>query len=100
MKRAGSIGDTGELERTVLVLRAAGLSPRRFAGRNLVAELVRRRRDDGSWRGNVAPTAFGILALRAAGEPRDVAAALGRLAGARAGRRRRLRAGARSRQRR
>ncbi len=68
VKRAGSIGDTGELERTILVLRAAGLSPRRFGGRNLVAELVRRRRDNGSWRGNVAPTAFGILALRAAGE--------------------------------
>ena len=100
VKRAGSIGDTGELERTILVLRAAGLSPRRFGGRNLVAELVRRRRDNGSWRGNVAPTAFGILALRAAGETRVVAAALGRLAGARAGRRRRLRAGARSRQRR
>ncbi len=67
LRRAGSIGDTGEIERTILVLRAAGLSPRSFGDRDLVAELVRRRRSSGSWRGNVAPTAFGILALRAAG---------------------------------
>ena len=31
--------DIGEVERTVLVLRAAGLSPRRFGGRDLVAEI-------------------------------------------------------------
>ena len=64
---AGSLKDTGELERTIMVLASAKLNPRRFAGRDLVAELMRRRRGDGSWAGNVAHTAFGIFALRAAG---------------------------------
>jgi len=68
LSRAGSISDTGELERTILVLRASGLSPRRFGGRDLVAELLRRQRADGSWGRNVAHTAFGIFALRAAGQ--------------------------------
>ena len=70
LRRAGSIRDTGELERTILVLEAAGLSARRFGGRDLVAELMRRRRGDGSWQGNVAWTAFGVLSLRAIGEGR------------------------------
>jgi len=69
LRSAGSIGDTGELERTILVLRAAGVSVRRFGGRDLAAELRRRRRSNGSWQGNVAFTAFGVMALRAAGEP-------------------------------
>jgi len=67
LRRAGSIGDTGELERTILVLEASGLSGRRFDGRDLVAELLRRQRADGSWRRNVGHTAFGVLALRSAG---------------------------------
>ncbi len=67
LRRAGSLSDTGELERTILVLRASGLSPRGFVGRNLVSELSRRRSGDGSWKGNVAYTAFGILAQRAGG---------------------------------
>jgi prenyltransferase beta subunit len=61
--------DVGELQRTILVLRAAGVSPRRFAGRNLLAKLRRAQRADGSWEANVAFTAFGLLALRAAREP-------------------------------
>lgn len=69
LRTAGSVEDTGELERTMLALRAAGASVRRFRGRDLVAALIARRRRDGSWRRNVAFTAFGILALRAAGEP-------------------------------
>jgi hypothetical protein len=60
--------DVGELQRTILVLRAAGAAPRRFAGRNLLAKLRRGQRADGSWKGNVAFTAFGLLALRAARE--------------------------------
>jgi len=68
LRSAGSIGDTGELERTILVLRSAGVSVRRFGGRDLAAELRRRRRSNGSWQGNVAFTAFGVMALRAAGE--------------------------------
>jgi energy-coupling factor transport system substrate-specific component len=77
LRRAGSIEDTGELERTIMVLKSAGLSPRRFGGRDLVAELLRRRRSDGSFRGNVAWTAFGVFALRAAGEPSGAAAVQG-----------------------
>ena len=61
--------DIGEIERTVLVLRAAGLDPRSVAGRDLVAEIEARRRRDGSISGFVSYTAFGMLALRAAGEP-------------------------------
>ena len=40
----GSLRDTGELERTILVVRAAGLSPRDFGGRDLIAELQSKRR--------------------------------------------------------
>ena len=61
--------DVGELQRAILVLRAAGLSPRRFAGSDLVAKLRRGQSADGSWKSNVAWTAFGLLALRAAREP-------------------------------
>jgi hypothetical protein len=49
-------------------LKAAGLSPRSFGGRNLLAQVERHRRADGSIAGYVSYTAFGILALRAAGE--------------------------------
>jgi len=61
----GPFGDTGALERTILVVRAAGLSPRSYRGRNLVSRLAGRRRADGSWAGNVAHTAFGVMALKA-----------------------------------
>ena len=74
-RRSRSLTDVGEIERTILVLKAAGLSPRRFGGRNLVAELVRRRRSDGSIAGYVSYTAFGILALRAAGRQAGAASA-------------------------
>ena len=46
---------------------AAGLNSRRFAGRNLVRKLLRQRDPNGSWGGQVNPTAFGVLALDAAG---------------------------------
>jgi energy-coupling factor transport system substrate-specific component len=58
---------TGDLERTILALEGAGVSPRRFGGRDLVAELRKRRSRSGSFEGEVNLTAFGILALRAAG---------------------------------
>jgi energy-coupling factor transport system substrate-specific component len=60
-------GDTGELERTILALRGAGLEPRRFAGQNLVARLLSHQRRDGSFERLVNLTAFGALALRAGG---------------------------------
>ena len=62
---AGELRDLGELERTILVLRAAGLSPNGFGGRNLLRELTGRRRADGSFAGFTSYTGFGILALRA-----------------------------------
>ncbi|MCX6385856.1 MAG: hypothetical protein NTV40_04355 [Solirubrobacterales bacterium] len=64
---AAAIVEVGDLERTILVLAAAGMSPRAFAGRNLVAELARHRRRDGSFDGLVNLTAFGVMALRASG---------------------------------
>ena len=65
--RAGELNETGELERTVLAVRGAGLDARSFAGRDLVSELLRRRRADGSFDGLANWTAFGIMALRASG---------------------------------
>jgi hypothetical protein len=59
--------DIGEVERTVLVLRAAGRSAARFGGRDLLGEITGRRRRDGSIANYVSYTAFGILALRSAG---------------------------------
>jgi hypothetical protein len=49
------------------VLRGAGLGARGFAGHDLVAELLRQRGGDGSFSGQVNLTAFGVLALDAAG---------------------------------
>jgi Prenyltransferase and squalene oxidase repeat len=67
-----SLSDYDELERTTLVLRAAGMNPRRFARRNLVSELVKGRSRDGSIQQLVNRTAFEVLALRAAGiDPRS-----------------------------
>jgi energy-coupling factor transport system substrate-specific component len=71
---AGQLNDTGELERTILVLAAAGSSPRRFAGRDLVAQLRRRARGDGSFTGGVVLSSFALLAYRAAGLPASSAA--------------------------
>jgi Squalene-hopene cyclase C-terminal domain/ECF-type riboflavin transporter, S component/Prenyltransferase and squalene oxidase repeat len=63
-----SFGDIGELQRTILVLGAAGLSPR-FGRTDLLAKLRRAQAGDGSWSSNVAWTAFGLLALRAVRQP-------------------------------
>jgi energy-coupling factor transport system substrate-specific component len=58
-----------DIERTILALVAAGGSPRAAGGRDLVAELSRAQRADGSFGGMVNVTSFAILALRAAGRP-------------------------------
>jgi energy-coupling factor transport system substrate-specific component len=63
-----SMSDIGSIERTILVLRSAGLSARKFAGRDLIAKVKAKRRKDGSIAGFVSYTAFGVLALRAAGQ--------------------------------
>jgi energy-coupling factor transport system substrate-specific component len=65
--RNSSATEIGDLERTILVLTAAGRSPRRFAGRDLVALLSRRVDRTGAVLGQVNLTAFAILALRGAG---------------------------------
>jgi energy-coupling factor transport system substrate-specific component len=64
---ARSERDIGEVERTVIALRAAGIAAR-IGSRDLVAEIRGRRRGDGSIAGYVSYTVFGVLALRAAGE--------------------------------
>jgi energy-coupling factor transport system substrate-specific component len=58
-----------DVERTILVVVAGGASPHAFGDRDLVAELLAQRLEDGSWNRQVNITAFGVLALRAAGEP-------------------------------
>jgi energy-coupling factor transport system substrate-specific component len=70
----GSLAETGELERTILALRGAGLGLRRFGGRDLLADLDRKRRPDGSFSGLSNWTAFGIMALRASGRATGSAA--------------------------
>ena len=67
MRGSASLGDIGEIERTVLLVRTAGMNPRDFGGRNLLAEIEKRRRSDGSISNFVSYTAFGIMALRASG---------------------------------
>jgi Prenyltransferase and squalene oxidase repeat len=67
--RAGAeTHDIGALERTILVVRAAGQSARSFGGRDLIAALESRFRGDGSISGQVNLTAFAVLALRADGD--------------------------------
>jgi hypothetical protein len=67
----GALREIGDVERTVLVVRAAGQDPRRFGGRNLIADILRHRRRDGSFDGYVSYTSFAILALRRSGVSRS-----------------------------
>ena len=69
LRRAGSLTDIGEIERTALLAKVAGLSPRSFGGRNLIDQVQGRRRHDGSISGFVSYTAFGVMVLRADGVP-------------------------------
>ncbi len=76
----GTIGQartTGDLERTILALRGAGVNPRRFQGHDLVTRLLARQGTDGSFSGQVNQAAFGILAMRAAGATRPIARTAG-----------------------
>jgi prenyltransferase beta subunit len=57
----------GDAERTILAARACGASGYSFAGRNLVAEVLRAREGDDSFDHQVNLTAFAIFALRAVG---------------------------------
>jgi hypothetical protein len=72
----GSLTAIGDVERTVLVLRAAGRDPRKFGGRNLIDDILRHRRSDGSFDGYVSYTSFAIFALRRShASPKTVASA-------------------------
>jgi hypothetical protein len=62
---ARQLSDTSEIARTILLLRAAGLSPRSFAHRDLAGQLASRQRTDGSFGELVNQTAFAVMALRA-----------------------------------
>jgi prenyltransferase beta subunit len=61
------VTSTGDIARTVLALQGAGADPRSFAGRNLVSDLLKRRRRNGSFEGWPGTTAFSVIALREAG---------------------------------
>jgi Squalene-hopene cyclase C-terminal domain len=64
---AATIEGLGDVERTILALRACGASAYSFAGRNLVAEVLQARAGDDSFGHLVNLSAFAILALRAVG---------------------------------
>ncbi|HEX7058470.1 MAG TPA: prenyltransferase/squalene oxidase repeat-containing protein [Solirubrobacterales bacterium] len=66
-RHAEEVSSTGDIARTILALQGAGADPRSFAGRNLVAELLKRRRANGSFEGWPGTTAFSVIALREAG---------------------------------
>ena len=66
---AGSLQGPGDLERTILALRACGASTRSLAGADPVAKLLSEQGRDGSFEHLVNLTEFGIFALRAAGLP-------------------------------
>ena len=76
----------------MLVVRAAGQDPRRFGGRNLISDILRHRRRDGSFDGFVSYTSFAIFALRRSGVSRQLGhdPHRGAVAGAPPERRRRL----------
>ncbi len=63
----GEVSSAGDIARTIVALEGTGVDPRSFSGRNLVADLLKRRRKDGSFEGWPGTTSFAVLALRAAG---------------------------------
>jgi Prenyltransferase and squalene oxidase repeat len=64
---AAEIEDAGDVARTILALEATGADPRQFAGEDLVERLLAQRRQNGSYQGWPATSAYAVLALRAAG---------------------------------
>jgi prenyltransferase/squalene oxidase-like repeat protein len=62
-----SVQSPGDLARTILALEGAGIEPREFGGRNLVAALLAKRRKDGSYEDWPNSSAYAVLALRSAG---------------------------------
>lgn len=76
-RNADRISSTGDLGRTVLALNAAGADPRRFAGRNLIAELRTRMRKNGSFENWPNATAIAIIAFRQSGSRGGLKQSLG-----------------------
>ena len=72
--QASTLQGLGDAERTILAARACGVSAYAFAGRNLVAEVLRARASDESFAHQVNLTAFAIFALRAVGHSPGFAA--------------------------
>lgn len=75
VRRLGDSRDIGDIERTILALRASGADPREAGGRDLVAELLARQKPSGTFAGYTSFTSYAILALAAAGERTGVDAA-------------------------
>ncbi len=70
----------GDLARTILALRGAGVNPRSFGGRDLVSALVKKRQGNGSYEDWPGSTAFAVIALRAAGADGSVDSSISWLA--------------------
>jgi prenyltransferase/squalene oxidase-like repeat protein len=66
-RNVGDLHAATDLALAILALQGAGANTRRFAGRDLVAELAAKRRRNGSYEGWPNPTAFAVMALRGAG---------------------------------
>lgn len=62
-----SINDSAEIALAILALHAARVDPRTFAGRNLVAELEKKRSFDRTFGDKVNVAAYAALAFRSAG---------------------------------
>lgn len=65
--KVGELQSPGDLARTILALRGAGVNARTFGGRDLVGALVKRRRANGSYENWPGSTAYAVMALRAGG---------------------------------
>ena len=64
-----SASSTADISRSLQAVVAVGANPRSLRGRNLVAELRARQRPDATFDGEAFETAWGLLALQAAGLP-------------------------------
>ena len=72
-----TLGPTlGDAEHGAVALAAWGVDPRAAGGRDLVREILAAQRSDGAIGGDTSTTAWGILALRAAGLPARAAAVM------------------------
>jgi energy-coupling factor transport system substrate-specific component len=74
--RLGTGHAIGDVERTILGLRACGADPRDAGGRDLIAELLAKQARDGSFGHYVSYTSYAILALQSVGERTGLAPAL------------------------